>query len=150
MTKGVTGDQVSGKVDMADLLQAALEAHGGINHWIKFQTVKAEASITAPVWAMKGQADILKHANISALIDEQHLTTHLRRQNKRTVYVPELQQLLDGGSELQTYAYSNRRTKHKDCAYRVRHVVQPTRLQSSREILVTQLRSAQRTHSAGT
>ena len=67
--------EVGEKVDMADLLLTALGAHGVIDHWNKFWTLKAEVSIAGALWPVKGQAEILKHANVSALIHEQNLTT---------------------------------------------------------------------------
>ena len=73
---------------MADLLQTALDAHGGIDRWRQLRRVKADLSIGGVIWPMKGKPDILKRASIEGLLHEQKLTTHLLGQNKRFVFLP--------------------------------------------------------------
>jgi hypothetical protein len=44
---------------MDDLLKLAIEAHGGLERWRQFNEVKANVSITGPLWHLKGQPDVL-------------------------------------------------------------------------------------------
>ena len=45
---------------MNDLLELAVEAHGGLKRWSQLTTVKASLSITGTLWQLKGQPEALK------------------------------------------------------------------------------------------
>jgi hypothetical protein len=43
---------------MNDLLQVAVNAHGGLERWNQLKTVKASVSITGAIWQLKGKPDV--------------------------------------------------------------------------------------------
>ena len=43
---------------MNDLLQVAVDAHGGLERWNQLKTVKASVSITSAIWQLKGKPDV--------------------------------------------------------------------------------------------
>jgi hypothetical protein len=49
---------------MNDLLQVAVNAHGGLERWNQLKTVKASVSITGAIWQRKGKPDVLKDVSI--------------------------------------------------------------------------------------
>jgi hypothetical protein len=73
---------------MNDLLNLALEAHGGLKRWTQLTTVKASLSITGELWQLKGQPEVLKDVVVEAQLKRQQLTTHLIGKNRRTVFTP--------------------------------------------------------------
>ena len=73
---------------MTDLLQAAVDAHGGLSRWNRLKTVKASISITGAIWQVKGKPDVLKDTSIEAQLHKEKLTTHFDGQGKRTVFEP--------------------------------------------------------------
>ena len=44
---------------MNDLLELAVEAHGGLKRWSQLTDVKASISITGKLWQLKAQPDAL-------------------------------------------------------------------------------------------
>jgi hypothetical protein len=44
---------------MSDLLEMAVEAHGGIERWNEFNTLRAELSIGGAIWDIKQQPGLL-------------------------------------------------------------------------------------------
>jgi len=42
---------------MDDLLQAAVQAHGGLKRWNQVQAIKVAASITGAIWFVKSKGD---------------------------------------------------------------------------------------------
>ena len=73
---------------MNDLLQVAVDAHGGLSRWNQLKRVKASLSITGAIWQMKGKPDILKHVSIEAELHKERLTTHFNGKGIRTVFEP--------------------------------------------------------------
>jgi hypothetical protein len=45
---------------MNDLMNVAVEAHGGLKRWSRVTTVTVAASITGETWKVKGKPDCLK------------------------------------------------------------------------------------------
>ncbi len=45
---------------MSDLLQLAVEAHGGLQRWNQLKTVTASMSSTGAIWHIKGRPNVLK------------------------------------------------------------------------------------------
>src|ERR1700730_15984636 len=74
---------------MNDLLELAVEAHGGLKRWSQLTTVKASLSITGTLWQLKGQPEALKDVGVKAQLKRQQLTTHLIAKNRRTVFTRE-------------------------------------------------------------
>lgn len=73
---------------MHDLLQVAVDAHGGLERWNRLKTVKASLSITGAIWQLKGKPDVLKDVNIEAELHRERLTIHFNGQDKRAVFQP--------------------------------------------------------------
>jgi hypothetical protein len=48
---------------MNDLLQVAVNAHGGLEWWNQLKTVKASVSITGAIWQLKGKPDVQESAS---------------------------------------------------------------------------------------
>ena len=74
---------------MNDLLELAVEAHGGLKHWSRLTTVKASLSITGKLWQLKAQPEAPKDVVVEAQLKRQQLTTHLIGKNRRTVFTPD-------------------------------------------------------------
>jgi hypothetical protein len=45
---------------MDDLLELAIEGHGGLRRWEQIERFRAAASITGAIWALKGQPGLLR------------------------------------------------------------------------------------------
>jgi len=73
---------------MNDLLQVAVDAHGGLSRWNQLKRVKASLSITRAIWQMKGKPDILNDVSIEAELHKERLTTHFNGKGIRTVFEP--------------------------------------------------------------
>ena len=71
---------------MGNLLQLAIEAHGGLERWRRFNVVRANVSITGALWHLKGQPDVLKNVRVVAQLHRQHLVTHLIGKDRRTIF----------------------------------------------------------------
>ena len=74
---------------MNDLLELALEAHGGLKRWSWLTTVKASVSITGKLWQLKAQPEALKDVVVEAQLKRQQLTTHFIRKSRRSVFTPD-------------------------------------------------------------
>src|SRR6267154_5297805 len=74
---------------MNDLLNLAVEAHGGLKRWSQLTAVKASVSITGKLWQLKAQPEALKDVVVEAQLKLQQLTTHLIGKNRRTVFTPD-------------------------------------------------------------
>ena len=73
---------------MKNVLELALEAHGGLTRWSQLKTVTADLSVTGALWQIKGDAPELQQIRIEAELHRQELTTHFREQDKRTTFTP--------------------------------------------------------------
>jgi len=77
------------RLPMNDLLELAVEAHGGLKRWSQLTTVKASLSITGKLWQLKAQPEALKDVVVEAQLKREQLTTHLIGKNRRTVFTPD-------------------------------------------------------------
>ena len=73
---------------MNDLLQVAVDAHGGLSRWNQLKRVKASLSITGAIWQLKGKPDALADVSIETELHKERLTTHFNGQGTRTVFEP--------------------------------------------------------------
>jgi hypothetical protein len=71
-----------------ELLDTAIEAHGGRERWSEISSVRVEASITGAVWHLKGRPDVLKDVVISASTDHERLVMDFPGQDKRSIFEP--------------------------------------------------------------
>jgi hypothetical protein len=74
---------------MNDLLQFAVDAHGGLARWNQLTIVKANLSITGAIWQLKGKPDVLKDIRIEADLHKERLITHFNGQGLFTVFDPD-------------------------------------------------------------
>jgi hypothetical protein len=73
---------------MSDLLNLAVEAHGGLERWSKMKAIKVEASITGAIWYVKGKGDFLKNVVLTAETRNECLTVDFPGQDRRAVFEP--------------------------------------------------------------
>jgi hypothetical protein len=73
---------------MNDLLQVAVNAHGGLARWDRLKTVKASVSITGAIWQLKGKPGVLKDISVEGELHKERLTTHFSGQGMRTIFEP--------------------------------------------------------------
>jgi hypothetical protein len=73
---------------MNDLLNSAVEAHGGLERWNEVKAIKVEASITGAIWYVKGKADFLKSVLLTIDTQNEHVTVDFPGQNKRAIFQP--------------------------------------------------------------
>lgn len=73
---------------MSELLDIAIESHGGLDRWSKINLIRVDASITGAIWFVKGKPDVLRDVAITAETKRERLTMELRGQEKRTIFEP--------------------------------------------------------------
>ncbi len=73
---------------MSELLNLAVEAHGGLDRWNKVKAVEVEASITGAIWYVKGKGDFLKNVVLTADTRNERVTVDFPGQDKRAVFEP--------------------------------------------------------------
>ena len=74
---------------MNNLLETALEAHGGLGRWNELTEVRVEASITGGIWYVKGKPDVLKDVVMTADTKTERLVTDFPGQDKRSLFQPD-------------------------------------------------------------
>jgi hypothetical protein len=73
---------------MNELLNLALEAHGGLDRWNKVKAVKVDASITGAIWYVKGKPDFLKNIVLTVETRTERVTVDFPGQDKRAIFEP--------------------------------------------------------------
>jgi hypothetical protein len=74
---------------MNDLLQTAVNAHGGLKRWNQVKAIRVAASITGAIWFVKGQGDYLKNIVMTADTTRERMVTDFPGQDKRFVFEPD-------------------------------------------------------------
>jgi hypothetical protein len=69
-----------------NLLQFALEAHGGLSGWDKFQSLYAKASIGGALWDLKQIPGLFKNTRVDLKLRNQHIVTHLVDVDERIAF----------------------------------------------------------------
>jgi hypothetical protein len=72
----------------ADLLATAIAAHGGLDRWSVYGSVRANASVGGALWALKGRPGVLAHITVEGRLHEQRVTIHLNGRGLRYSFVP--------------------------------------------------------------
>jgi hypothetical protein len=72
----------------ADLLATAIAAHGGLDRWNEYASVRANASVGGVLWALKGRSGVLADITVEARLHEQRVTIHLNGRALRYSFVP--------------------------------------------------------------
>src|SRR5580698_7562238 len=75
-------------VSMNELLNSAVNAHGGLERWNKVTSVKVAASITGAIWFVKGQGNALKDIVMTVDTKDERLVTDFPGQDKRSIFEP--------------------------------------------------------------
>ena len=73
---------------MNDLLQKAVDAHGGLNRWNEISKITVAASMTGAIWFVKGQGDYLKDVVMTIDTTKEKLVTDFPGQDKRFTFEP--------------------------------------------------------------
>ena len=73
---------------MDNLLKFALEAHGGLKAWDKFQSLRANVSVGGALWDQKELPGLFKNARIELNLSYQDVVTHLVDFEERIVFTP--------------------------------------------------------------
>jgi hypothetical protein len=74
---------------MTQLLDVAVQAHGGIDRWRQIRSIRVAASITGAIWFVKGQGDALKDVVLTADTINERLSVEFPGQDKRAVFEPQ-------------------------------------------------------------
>jgi hypothetical protein len=74
---------------MSDLLDLAVQAHGGLDRWNKVKAIQVAASITGAIWYVKGKGDFLKKVILTAETGNERLIVDFPDQDKRAVFTPD-------------------------------------------------------------
>jgi hypothetical protein len=72
--------------DAPDLLDIAVEAHGGLARWNEVSSVEIDVSITGAIWYVKGQPDVLKDIVMVADTQRERATTSFVGQDRATSF----------------------------------------------------------------
>jgi hypothetical protein len=85
---------------MNDLLALAVEAHGGMQRWDEFKTLRTELSVAGAIWSIKQQPGLLTDKIFEIETHAERLTiTPFTGLDRRSVFVPDrlVLETLDGG-----------------------------------------------------
>jgi hypothetical protein len=74
---------------MNDLLQMAVDAHGGLKRWHQVNSIRVAASITGAIWFVKGQGDCLKNVEMTIDTASERVVTEFPGQDKRSRFEPQ-------------------------------------------------------------
>jgi len=74
---------------MTELLDFAVQAHGGLDRWRQIHSIRVAASITGAIWFVKGQGDVLKDVVLTADTRTERLTVDFPGQDKRAIFEPQ-------------------------------------------------------------
>ena len=73
---------------MNDLLQKAVDAHGGLKRWNQISSITVAASLTGAIWFVKGQGDYLKDVVMHVDTTRERMVTDFPGQDKRFLFEP--------------------------------------------------------------
>ena len=73
---------------MDNLLNLALDAHGGLKAWNKLQSLQANVSIGGALWDQKQLPGLFNHTRVELKLHYQHVITHLVDLGERIVFTP--------------------------------------------------------------
>jgi hypothetical protein len=77
-------------MNMSELRDLVIDAHGGIARWNKVKTIEGDMSITGGLWARKGWPDVLKNVHVTAAAGNQWISYRpFIREGMRSSYTPD-------------------------------------------------------------
>ena len=71
---------------MNDLLNFAIEAHGGLKRWSRVEAVTMAASVSGAIWRDKSKIDYLKNVILKVETKRERVTMDFPGQDKRSVF----------------------------------------------------------------
>jgi hypothetical protein len=74
---------------MNELLQLAVDAHGGLRRWNEISSITVAASLTGAIWFVKSQGDYLKDVVMTVDTAKERLVTDFPGQDKRFIFEPQ-------------------------------------------------------------
>lgn len=75
--------------DIPELLEIAVEAHGGLARWSGVSSIAIDVSITGGIWYAKGQPDVLKDIVMTADTRRERVTTSFVGQDRTSSFEPD-------------------------------------------------------------
>src|SRR5215831_3954488 len=75
-------------IAMKDLLNFAIEAHGGLKPWSKVETVTVAASVTGEIWKVKSKPNYLKNVIFAVETKRERVTGDFLGQDKLSFFEP--------------------------------------------------------------
>jgi hypothetical protein len=97
---------------MNELLQYAIEAHGGLDAWKKFNTVSAHTHVGGNLWEMKGHGGAIEEVDVTVNLLEQK-ASHNPGHGWHTLYTPDRIAIETDDGNLVEELY-NPRSSYKD------------------------------------
>jgi hypothetical protein len=73
---------------MTELLNPALQVHGGLDRWNKAKAIQVAASISGAIWYVKSKGDFLKNVALTAETRNERVTVDFPGQDKRSIFEP--------------------------------------------------------------
>ena len=73
---------------MKDLLDMAVAAHGGLEHWNTIKTIDVDLSITGAIWYVKGRPNVLQNIAMEVHTDEERVATTFGDKDMRSIFEP--------------------------------------------------------------
>jgi hypothetical protein len=73
---------------MDKLLALAVDAHGGLDVWNRFESLHADVSIGGALWDMKQIPGLFSSARVDLKLRDQYVVTHLPEIGERIVFTP--------------------------------------------------------------
>src|SRR5262249_759002 len=75
---------------MTNLLDRAVEAHGGVGRFNQFQTVSADRVIGGAVWGLKGEAGVFNQVRVTVDLHQEHVSfAPFKLPNRQTDFTPD-------------------------------------------------------------
>ncbi len=73
---------------MTDLLDLAVQAHGGMERWRLLSLIRVAASITGAIWFVKAQGDALMDVVLTVDTTTERVTINFPGRNRRAIFTP--------------------------------------------------------------
>jgi len=73
---------------MSELLDYAVQAHGGLDRWREIHWMRVAASITGAIWFVKSQGDVLKDVVLTIDTRAERLVVDFPGQDRRAIFEP--------------------------------------------------------------
>ena len=91
---------LEGEAEMSELLEIALEAHGGLDRWNEIGHVETDLSITGAIWYVKSKPDFFASVHLSAQTGTQRVELFPVGAGNRTIFEGDELTLENGDGEV--------------------------------------------------